>query len=131
MPDEQRLITTKDIENVLELFRRAKTELSMANDDLKYCDDKTQDYLHELELVNHTYHERGRIAKELAELRQKRRAAKDRIELVTPIVNWAIQYKSSIDGLQRVLGELRKIDARQSNRLYFYRADEKGKTIGA
>ena len=130
MPDERRMITTKNIENVLELFRRAKTELNVANDELKYCDDKTQDYLHELELVDHTYHERGRIAKELVELRQKRRAAKDRIELMIPIVNWAVQHKSSIDGLQRVLGEMRKIDEKQANRMYFYRADEKGKTIG-
>ena len=124
------MITTKDIENVLELFRRAKIELNRANDELKYCDDKTQDYLHELELVDHTYHERGRIAKELAELRQKRRAAKDRIELVTPVVNWSLQYKSSIDALRRVLGDVRKIDEKQTNRMYFYRADEKGKTIG-
>lgn len=124
------MIETKDLESILELFRRAKTELNMAIDDLKYCDDKTQDYLHELELVAHTYHERGRIAKELAELRQARRTAKDRIELMTPIVNWSVQYKSSIDGLQRVLGELRKIDEKQANRMYFYRADEKGKTIG-
>lgn len=130
MSDERRIITTKDIEKVLELFRWAKSELNMANDDLKYCDDKTQDYLHELELVDHTYHERGRIAKELAELRQKRRTAKDRIELVTPIVNWASQSKSSIEGLQRVLGEMRKIDEKQANRMYFYRAGEKGKTIG-
>ncbi len=130
MPDELRIITTKDIENVLDLFRWANTELNMANDDLKYCDDKTQDYLHELELVEHTYHERGRIAKESSELRQKRRAAKDRIELVTPFVNYAIQYKSSIEGLQRVLGEMRKIDEKKANRMYFYRADDKGKTIG-
>lgn len=123
-------IATKDIESVLDLFRKARAELNAANDELKYCDDKTQDYLHELELVGHTYHERGRIAKELAELRQNRRMAKDRIELVTPIVNWAVQYKSAIDGLQRILGEMRKIDEKHANRVYFYRADEKGKMIG-
>ncbi len=130
MWNDDEAVRTKDIEKVLELFRRAKTELNMANEDLKYCDDKTQDYLHELELVEHTYHERGRIAKELAALRQKRRAAKDMIELATPVVNWAAQNKSAIESLQRVLGEMRKIDERQLTRVYFYRTDEKGKMIG-
>lgn len=130
MEGEERSISTKDIEDILALIREAPRELATATEEAKYLDDKQQDILHELELVEHSYHEQARLAKSLRELRQRRRIFKDTIERLIPFVNWLEDNKRAIDGLKRVLGDMRKIDNRQDNRVYYYRADDKGKTIG-
>ncbi len=130
MEGEERSISTKDIEDILALIREAPRELAAATEEVKYLDDKQQDILHELELVDHSYHEQARLAKSLRELRQQRRLFKDTIERLIPFVNWIEDNKRAIDGLKRVLGDMRKIDNRQDNRVYYYRADDKGKTIG-
>lgn len=99
-------------------------------DQQTWCENKTQDILHELELVPHTFNERGKLAKELTEVRQKRRVAKDAIELLEPLIRWAADHKKSIDALTKVLGDMRKIDNRRENRLYYKRADGNHEVIG-
>lgn len=114
---------TKWVEDVLAGLKRAEEAHKEAMAAEKWCDDKTQDLLHELELVPHTYHERSGIAKELASVRRQRRKAKDAHELLGPLVKWIGAQKSAIDAMTRVLGEMRKIDEKRDNRLYYRRAD--------
>lgn len=130
MENEKHSISTKDIEDILAIIREAPRELAAATEEVKYLDDKQQDILHELELTDHSYHEQARMAKSLREIRQKRRIFKDTIEKITPFTNWIEDNRRTINGLTRVLGDMRKIDNRQDNRIYYYRADDKGKTIG-
>lgn len=58
-------VTSQSVEETLNMFSLANESLKMAQDELDYCDKKTQDLLHEIELCEWTYHERARAAVEL------------------------------------------------------------------
>ena len=79
---------TKCVETVLAFFESAVKEYEMNRDIMKYTDDKTQDILHELELVPHRYNEKAKLAQELAEVRKQRRTSKNTCEILAPIVGW-------------------------------------------
>lgn len=113
---------TTTLEQILTQFRDAESALSMAHTELKQCDDRTQDILHDLELNDHTYHERGKLTTELVEIRRRRRVAKDTIELLNPLCTWLTNNSKSIHMLESVLGEMRKIDVKHANRMYFPKA---------
>lgn len=100
-------------------LRDAETDFSSAQTELKYCDDRTQDILHDLELNEHTYHERGKLTTELVDIRKRRRVAKDTIEILTPLHEWANIQSVALHKLESVLGEMRKIDTRRENRMYW------------
>lgn len=121
---------TKQVESVLGFFNDAVSKYNEMCELKTWCEDKTQDILHELELVQHTHNERGRMAKELVEVRRKRRDAKNAIEVLDPLVQWTTGHKKEIDALTRVLGEMRKADNRCKNRLYYKRAEGNHEIIG-
>lgn len=111
----------------LKFLKDASAELEVSKREVDYCERKTQDMLHELELIESmTYHERAHLSTDLVDIRRRRRAAKDMIELLTPIVEWRNDAKLIWDKLERVLGSIRKIEDRQKNRVYWKRADDKG-----
>lgn len=121
---------TECVECILSFINAAIKEREMHLGIVKYCEDKTQDIMHELELVDHTYHERAKLAQELAEVRQQRRVSKNICEILAPLVTWCEKEQSAINGLKRVLGDMRKIDERRDNRLYYKRADGNHEIIG-
>lgn len=123
------MIDSKDVENVLRFFREAEEEAAHAADEQRECEDLQNDILHDLELVDHTHNERGHMGKQLAEIRRKRRVVKDACELLDPLLRWTTIYDKAIKDLQRTLGEMRKIEDRQKNRLYRRKADGKGEVI--
>lgn len=115
---------TIELERILTQFRDAESALSMAHTELKQCDDRTQDILHDLELNNHTYHERGKLTTELVEIRRRRRVAKDTIELLNPLCTWLTNNSKQIHMLESVLGEMRKIDVRHESRMYWPKCEQ-------
>lgn len=121
---------TKQVESVLGFFNDAVSKYNAMCELKTWCEDKTQDILHELELVQHTHNERGRLAKELAEVRRKRRDAKDTIEVLDPLIQWVGNHKKEMDALTKVLGEMRRADNRRENRLYYKRAEGNHEIIG-
>ena len=123
------VINTGCVEWTLSMFTKAQQDLDAANNELKFCDDKTQDIMHELELVDHTYHERGRLTTELVTIRKRRRIAKDTIETLLPLTTWILNNTKPVNALKGVLGEMRKIDDKHADRMYYKRTDEKGKAI--
>lgn len=110
---------THGLERILDGFKAAEDEYSSAQAEQKWCDERTQDLLHDLELNHHSYHERGKIATELVTIRQRRRIAKDKIELLLPLCAWMTNNTKSINQLKGVLGDMRKIDVKIKNRLYW------------
>ena len=114
---------TECIDEILKFLESAVKERDAHYTTMHWCEDKTQDIMHELELLPNNYHERARLATELAEVRQRRRAAKDMYERLTPLVEWCDKQRAAVNALTRVLGEMRKIDEKQANRLYYKRAD--------
>lgn len=108
----------------------AEKQLKMAETELEYCDNKTQDILHELELVEHGRREMANIAREMTEIRRRRRVAKNVIELVTPIVEWKNQQSGALIKLANAIGKMKQAKEHQNSRSYEVRTDESGKTIG-
>ena len=123
------MIGSKDVETVLHLFKEAEEAAGIAEDERKICDDRQSDILHEFEFVDHTHNERGHLGKELTEIRRQRRTAKNTFELLSPLCEWIDHNASAIRMLQRVLGEMRKIEENQKNRIYRKKADGKGEVI--
>ena len=117
------MVTSKTISELIRTIKDVDDEWTQSCNEQRECEDKQNDILHDLELVDHTHNERGRIAKELAEIRRKRRTAKDHYELLQPLVAWTAQYQSAIHALERVLGDMRKIEEKQKNRIYRKRSD--------
>ena len=118
-----------DPRSIVDILANAKEELKNAEAELDYCDRKTQDILHELELVDHTYHEIARLAIELKDIRKRRRIAKNTIDLMTPLVTWEKESQGPLTKLNNVIGSVRKIEERQNNAIYYKRADDPGAII--
>ena len=108
--------TSKQIEGFLDFLREVKTDEKEAND-------ATQDLLHSLELYENTYHEYARAAKKLAQVRQERRAAKDRREQIQPVMDWLEENGNVIFGLEKLLGDVRKAEKAAEGRFYTQRTD--------
>lgn len=124
--------SSKDVESIIHVFNEALFQFNMAESELEYCDKKTQDILHELELVHHTYHETARLSIELSDIRKRRRAAKEAIDLLKPLVLWKeeeSQGNKALSKLSNILGTMRKTEEKQKNAVYYYRADDVGTMI--
>lgn len=118
-----------NVEGFLKFLKDASGELYAAKAEVDYCERKTQDILHELEIVDMTYHQRAHLSEELMNVRRQRREAKDMIELLTPLVEWAGNANLVIGKLQTCLGSIRKSEEKQKNRVYWKRADGQGEFI--
>lgn len=114
---------TKHLEGFLTFIRSSVQKYYMAVDDEAMADLETQDILHRLELSQDDYHKTAKLAKALRQIRQKRREAKQTIELLDPIVKWQNENKSTLKGIERLLGSIRIIDEKQSKRTYTPRTD--------
>lgn len=124
---------SKDLETVWSIFEDAESHYRRAQEEITYCDKKQQDLLHEMELVDHTYHEVGKLAKELIDIRRRRRTAKNTLDLLEPLVQWRKEQgnQASLNRLSIVLGKMRKTEEKQKNQVYYRRADDgNGDIIG-
>ena len=77
---------SKQIENFLNFYQTAKNDFMYAQEQLKKCQDYTQDILHSLELDNLSYSERCKLMTKLTACRKDRRYWKDRVEELEPLV---------------------------------------------
>ncbi len=109
---------SENIEMFLKFLREAEQYLHIAEANEQEANGETQDILHALELGELNYHQRAKLADKLKEVRKKRRAAMDLLEEVTPIVEWKETYKDIVKSLERLLGEVRKIEKNRQTRIY-------------
>lgn len=63
------------------------------------------------------------VSEKIVTVRRNRRAAKDRVEVLTPVMGWIAQHKETIKSLERLLGEMRKIENKHVGRFYIPRTD--------
>ena len=115
------MICTKDMEAVMNTFREALSDYACANETASACERETQDILHDLEIVRHSYSEKAKLAARLSELRRERREAKDAAEVLEPLVGWLNDNAKARNELENVLGMMRKRDQYHTNRVYFRR----------
>lgn len=90
---------------------------------LSESDDKTQDILHTVEMRKLNAISLMRMIVCLRDVRQDRRAAKDEVIVLGPLVQWANKNKDSLKELEAVLGAMRKQEEYTNNRHYFYKTD--------
>ena len=121
-PEKQRgkegeeMNASKELEQFLDFVNNAESLMDQAIAGQQEAE--TQDILHALELENHSYHEAASLARKLAKVRQTRRQEKDIVAQLAPVVEWLKENDVAVRRLQRVLGELRKVERNTQNRFY-------------
>lgn len=125
-----RLKVSAGLENFLGYLREAEELSRMAEADRAEADAATQDILHALELGQHNAASRARLAQTLREVRRQRRAAKDTQEQTRPVAAWIKENHAAIKGLERLLGEVRKLERQTENRVYIPRTHVLDEGIG-
>ena len=98
----------------------AQAQRGFLEEELTRLDALTQDYLHALELGELSYHERARIATDLANCRKERRKVKDTIEVIDAFVIFEDEKESKahMNKLRQVLGQVRSAEKKHNNRIY-------------
>lgn len=107
----------------MDFMRQAQQEYNMALSEEKYVNDATQDLLHTLELCDNSYHDKARISEALRQVRKERRTAKDKCLQLQPVADWIIKNNKTINGLEQLLGEVRKAEKNTENRYYNPKTD--------
>ncbi len=110
--------TSAGVEAFLDYLRDASERQRMAEADRTEAEAATQDLLHALELGQLDRAERARLAVKLREVRRKRRRAKNTLAWTTPVAAWAKENHGTVKSLERLLGELRKVERQSEGRVY-------------
>lgn len=116
---------SENISDFLNLMSDAGASYEYMKEKLNEADKATQDILHTFELENPDYKERAKLGKELQKIRCARRAYKDSVEELSPIVLFAANYKDCINKIKQLLGKVRKQERYHQNRQYFPRIIKK------
>ena len=125
------MITIKDVESAWEIMRTADKEAASLSEEIMEHEGTQQDILHKLELEMPPYPERAKLAQQLGKVRRKRRVAKDQYEMLQPLLKWITENETAYKRFADVLGQMRKLEEKNSKRLYMCRGEERGKIIGS
>lgn len=107
----------------LDFLRSSDEELYIACSIQRDMDQATQDILHHIEMQENTQHEFILEGIALKDIRQKRRNAKDREKILSPVVEWYAANQRVVNDLQRLLGKIRKEEKSIENRTYTNRTE--------
>ncbi len=119
-----------EIADFLNFIRDVLQDYSTAKIKEEESNNKTQDLLHRLELYNDNYQNITEISIKLQKIRQERREAKDIRIKTEPIVNWISDNDKILKNLERLLGDVRKIEKAIENRYYAPKTDIISETLG-
>lgn len=109
---------SEGIEQFLDFLREAEQQLHMAEQTEADAGAATQDLLHRLELGDVSEEDAVRLAWALRDARRERREAKDLREQAEPIAAWMENNRPVIKALERLLGEVRRLERRSQDRIY-------------
>ena len=115
------------LDSFLGFLRDCEQQFRMAEADVQEANDATQDILHSLELEEHDDAAFIQLSKELRDVRQARRKAKDSIAVLTPVLTWAEDNRAVIKRLEQLLGAVRKAENATENRIYTPRTRRRGR----
>ncbi len=115
------MVNSESLAAFLDYLREVPQQYTANWDEQKKQESLTQDLLHHLELDEPEREEIMRTGQRLIEARQRRRRAKDAAEELLPVVEYIEKNKAAIGALERLLGEVRKIEQRHQNRFYMPR----------
>lgn len=105
------------------MMESAVKDYDWNKEQITQMDQLTQDYLHMLELEDLDYKERAKIATKLRQCRRLRRAHKDTVEVLEPLVQYldGERGKTLYNLLREALGKTRKAEERMETRAYYPR----------
>lgn len=114
---------SESISNFCDMVADAKSDYEWNCAEVTRLDRLTQDYLHQLELKDLGYHERAKIATQLADTRRLRRASKDTVEVLEPFIDFieSERGKQTMNFMREALGKTRKVEKYMENRTYRYK----------
>lgn len=121
---------SKSISDFLNFVRDVQQEYNLAVAEEQDADNATQDILHNIELCANKYHDYARLSIALREVRQQRRRAKDKGQVLRPIVDFLSDNAKTIKTLERLLGDVRKAEKSIEGRAYIPRTDIVERTLG-
>ena len=118
---------SETISNFCNMVTDAKSDYEWNNSEISRLDRLTQDYLHQLELGDLSYHERAKVATQLVEVRQLRRASKDTVDILEPFIEFIDSDKGrqTMNLMREALGKTRKVEKYMENRTYRYKVLDK------
>ena len=115
--------TSQSLSDFLEFLRQSQQDYNIAVDIELTKSKETQDILHKIELDDIKYHEYAKLAKALKSIRNERREAKNIKQQLEPLIGWVEENQSVVRGLERLLGELRKVETNIKNAHYYPRTE--------
>lgn len=118
------------IADFLGFLRQSQEDYSIAKSMDSDMEKETQDILHRIELEENSYHEYAKLSRGMREVRQKRREAKDRWSQLEPVVNWVAEHEETIKSMEKLLGEVRKIERFEENRYYIPKTEIVSQILG-
>lgn len=127
---ERILRELKKVSDFVALLDTAEKQNCDLIDYIKMMDDEQQDILHEFELDKFYRTEGHRKARRLKTIRQKRRAAKDTIELWSPLKEFAKRNRKIKNELRETIEDINALIKEQNKRVYLPRINEKSTVAG-
>ncbi len=115
--------TSQFISDFLEFLRESQQDYNIAIDIESTKSKETQDILHKIELDDIKYHEYAKLAKALKSIRNERREAKNTKQQLEPLIGWVEGNQAVLRELERLLGELRKVEKNIKNAHYYPRTE--------
>ena len=114
------------ISDFCQMVNQAKADYDWNYAEVNRLERLTQDYLHDLELKDLSYHEQARIATKLTECRRLRRASKDTVEILQPFIEFIDSEKGrqTMNLMREALGKTRKAEKFMETRTYRYKVLE-------
>lgn len=122
---------SESISGFCNMVTEAKSDYDWNSSEISRLDRLTQDYLHQLELGNLSYHERAKVAEKLAKTRQLRRASKNTVEILEPLIEFidSDKGKQTMNLMREALGKTRKVEKAMENRVYRYKVLDEGDIV--
>lgn len=108
------------LSDFINLVTEAQKDYQWNYDEVNRLDHLTQDYLHTLELDGLDYRGRAKVATQLTNCRQLRRASKDTVEVLEPLMEFldSDKGKNLLNLLRETLGKTRRVEQYMENRSY-------------
>lgn len=108
------------LSDFLNLITEAQRDYQWNYDEVNRLDRLTQDYLHKLELDGLDYRGRAKVATQIKDCRQLRRASKDTVEVLEPLMEFinSDKGKNLLNLLRETLGKTRRAEQYMENRSY-------------
>ena len=115
----------------LDFLRQAKSDFSYYSECQSEADKNVTDILHEFELNNDNLSDSdcAKLGRACGKARQQRRVAKDYVEVLVVVIDYIDNHPETQKQLERLLGDIRKIEKRKENRTYIPRGDIVKRTL--